>query len=56
VVTAFLTLFTSISFLLKVEKKGKERLHTWGEYVEGIWGNLLTLAHNTHRKDKYFFI
>jgi hypothetical protein len=32
-VTAFITLFAYKSFLLKVEKKGKERRHTWGEYV-----------------------
>ena len=55
------------SFLLKVEKKGKERRHTWGKYVgERLGGNMgismlfclasFTLVHNTKRKHKYFFI
>jgi hypothetical protein len=56
VATAFLTLFNLISFLSKVEKKGKDNI-LWGEFVGGIVvGGYLYLAHNTNIKHKYFFI
>jgi hypothetical protein len=56
VVTAFLTLFNLISFLSKVEKKGKDNI-LGGKFVGGIFvGRYLYVVHNTKRKDKYFFI